>query len=152
VIESRQGARFSAPVHTGLVTYPLSCTMGSSSLSWGQRGQRMALSIHPHLPPLWALMGCPMLHITLYLQYFYTRRTLLSILQQIITASPSPFRLTVPYIITPLSRDIPFRNLLIMLASLFTRFFRLYDGFFNIFMPAWYTLFSKHETVAIPVC
>jgi len=54
--------------------------------------------------------------------------------------------------ITPSSRDVPFGNLLILLASLFTRFFRLYDELVNIFMPAWYTHFSKHEALAIPVC
>ena len=38
------GMRFSAPIQTGSVAHPVSCTMGVGSLS---NGQGVALSVHP---------------------------------------------------------------------------------------------------------
>ena len=45
-IESRWGAKFSAPVQTGPVAYPASCTMGTGSLP-GVKSQGVLLSTHP---------------------------------------------------------------------------------------------------------
>jgi hypothetical protein len=63
------GARFSAPVQTGLGSHPASCTVGTMFLSRGQSGQCVALTNHPDLAlglrknralpllPLWAFMA-----------------------------------------------------------------------------------------------
>ena len=47
VIETRCGAKFSAPVENGPGTYPASCTMGTGSLSWRLSDQGVALTTHP---------------------------------------------------------------------------------------------------------
>jgi len=44
-------ARFSAPVLTSLEAHPAYCAMGIGSLSWGQGGRGVALTIHTHLAP-----------------------------------------------------------------------------------------------------
>jgi hypothetical protein len=49
-IESRWGARFSAPVQVGLGAHPASYTMGTGSFP-GYSGQGVALTTHPHLEP-----------------------------------------------------------------------------------------------------
>ena len=49
-IESRWGARFSAPVQTG--AHPSSCTIGIWSLSGGYSGRGVTLTTHPHLVPM----------------------------------------------------------------------------------------------------
>ena len=48
-IESRFGARFSAPVQTGPVSHPASYTMGTVYLSGSKAGQQrgVALTTHP---------------------------------------------------------------------------------------------------------
>ena len=48
-IESRWGARFSAPVHTGPGAHPASCTMGTGSLSGVNCGRGVLLTTHPLL-------------------------------------------------------------------------------------------------------
>ena len=48
-IESRCGARFSAPVQTSPVAHPSSCTMGTRSPSQVLSGLCVALNIHSHL-------------------------------------------------------------------------------------------------------
>ena len=48
-IESRWGARFSAPVHTGPEAHPASCTLGTGSLSRGQSGQGVDVNHPPHV-------------------------------------------------------------------------------------------------------
>ena len=81
-IESRWGARFSAPVQTGPGAYPASCTMGTGSFPGVNSGRGATLTPHPLLVPwswkgraipllpLWAvrpvqsLSACTMLHFT----------------------------------------------------------------------------------------
>jgi len=50
-IESRWGARFSAPVQTGLGAHPSSCTMGTGSLPEVKSGRGVTLTTHPLLVP-----------------------------------------------------------------------------------------------------
>jgi len=50
-IESQWGARFSAPVQTGPVAHPASCTMGSGSFSEVKSGRGVALTPHHILVP-----------------------------------------------------------------------------------------------------
>ena len=45
------GARFSAPVQTGLGAHPASCTMGTGSLFRGLSGRGVALTTHHRLAP-----------------------------------------------------------------------------------------------------
>ena len=74
-IESRWGARFSAPVQTGTGAYPASCTMGTGSflgvklLGRGAyhpppskcRGQeRVGLYLYSPSGPSWLVMGAPL--------------------------------------------------------------------------------------------
>ena len=49
-IESRWGARFSAPVQTGLEAHPVSCTMGTGSFPMVKRPDR-GVDHPPHLAP-----------------------------------------------------------------------------------------------------
>jgi len=51
-IESRWGARFSAPVQTGPGAHPASCTMGTGSFPGVKSGQGVTLTPHPLLVPL----------------------------------------------------------------------------------------------------
>jgi len=51
-IESRWGARFSAPLHTGPGTHPASCTMGTGSFPRIKSGRGVTLTPHPLLVPL----------------------------------------------------------------------------------------------------
>ena len=46
-IESRWGARFSAPVQTGPGAYPASCTMGTGSFPGGRGGRGVTLTSPP---------------------------------------------------------------------------------------------------------
>ena len=46
-IESRWGARFSAPVQTGPGSHPASCTMGTGSFPGAKSGQGVKLTPHP---------------------------------------------------------------------------------------------------------
>jgi hypothetical protein len=55
-IESRWGARFSAPVHTGPGAYPASCTMGTGSFPGVNSGRVVMLTPHPLLMP-WSKKG-----------------------------------------------------------------------------------------------
>jgi len=50
-IESRWGARFSAPVQTGSVAHPASCTMGIGSFPGVKSGRGVTLTPHPFLMP-----------------------------------------------------------------------------------------------------
>jgi hypothetical protein len=50
-IESRWGARFSAPVQTGPGAHPASCTMATGSFPGVERGQGVTLTPHPLLVP-----------------------------------------------------------------------------------------------------
>ena len=50
-IESRWGARFSAPVHTGPGTHPASCTMGHGSFPGVKSGRDVSLTPHSLLLP-----------------------------------------------------------------------------------------------------
>jgi len=50
-IESRWGARFSAPVQTGPGTHPASCTMGTGSFPGVKSGRSVTLTPHPLLVP-----------------------------------------------------------------------------------------------------
>ena len=50
-IESRWGARFSAPVQTGPWAHPPSCTMGTGSFPGVKSGRGVALTPHPLLVP-----------------------------------------------------------------------------------------------------
>jgi hypothetical protein len=50
-IESRWGARFSAPVQTSPGVHPASCTMGTGFLPGVKRGQGVTLTPHPFLVP-----------------------------------------------------------------------------------------------------
>jgi hypothetical protein len=45
------GTRFSAPVQTGPVVYPASCTMGTGSFPGVESGRDVTLTPHPHLVP-----------------------------------------------------------------------------------------------------
>jgi hypothetical protein len=71
-IESRWGARFSAPVHTGPEAHTASYTMGTGSfpgLKWSGRGidlpppssvevkERVELYLHSPSGPLWPVLG-----------------------------------------------------------------------------------------------
>jgi len=51
-IESRCGARFSAPVQTGPGAPPASCTMGTRSFLGVKSGRGVTLTPHPLLVPL----------------------------------------------------------------------------------------------------
>jgi hypothetical protein len=51
-IESRWGARFSAPVHTGPGAHPASCTMGAESFPGVKSGRGVTLTPHPLLVAL----------------------------------------------------------------------------------------------------
>ena len=46
-MESRWGARFSAPVHTGPGAHPASCTMGTESFLGVKSGRGVTLTPHP---------------------------------------------------------------------------------------------------------
>ena len=48
-IESRWGARFSAPVQTGPGAHPASCTMGTGSFPGVRSGRGVTLTPHPLL-------------------------------------------------------------------------------------------------------
>jgi hypothetical protein len=50
-IESRLGARFSAPVQTGPGTHPASCTMGTGSFPGVKSGRGATLNPNPLLVP-----------------------------------------------------------------------------------------------------
>ena len=50
-IESRCGARFSAPVQTGPGTHPASCTVGTGSFPEVKSGRGVKLTPHPLLLP-----------------------------------------------------------------------------------------------------
>ena len=50
-IESRYGARFSAPVQTGPGAHPASCTMGTGSFQGAKSGTEVTLTPHPLLVP-----------------------------------------------------------------------------------------------------
>jgi hypothetical protein len=50
-IESRWGARFSAPVQTGPGAHPASCTMGTGSFPRVEIGRGVTLTPHPLLVP-----------------------------------------------------------------------------------------------------
>jgi hypothetical protein len=53
-IESRWGARFSAPVPTGPEAQPASCTMGTGSFPVVKCGRGVLLTTHPLIvPPSW---------------------------------------------------------------------------------------------------
>jgi hypothetical protein len=51
-IESRWGARFSAPVQTGHGAHPAFCTVGTESFPGVKSGRGVTLSPHPLLVPL----------------------------------------------------------------------------------------------------
>ena len=51
-IESRWGARFSAPVQTGPGAHPASCTAGTGSYPRVKSGRGVTLAPHPLLVPL----------------------------------------------------------------------------------------------------
>jgi len=51
-IESRWGARFSAPVHTGPGAHTVSCTMGTGSFPGVKSGRDVKLTPHHLLLPL----------------------------------------------------------------------------------------------------
>jgi len=51
-IESRWGARFSAPVQTGPGAHAASCTMGTGSFPGIKSGRDVTLTPHPLLVPL----------------------------------------------------------------------------------------------------
>ena len=51
-IESRLGARFSAPVQTGPGARPASCTVGTGSFPGVKSGRGVTLTPHPLLVPL----------------------------------------------------------------------------------------------------
>ena len=51
-IESRWGARFSAPVQNGPGAHPASCTMGTRSFPRVKRGRGITLTPHPLLVPM----------------------------------------------------------------------------------------------------
>ena len=55
-IESRWGARFSAPVQTGPEAHPASCTMGTGSFPGVKSGRGVTLTPHPLLVP-WSWKG-----------------------------------------------------------------------------------------------
>ena len=55
-IESRWGARFSAPVQTGPGPHPASCKMGTVSFPGVKSGRNVTLTTHPLLVP-WSWTG-----------------------------------------------------------------------------------------------
>jgi len=61
-IESRWGARFSAPVQTGPGGHPASCTMGTGSFPGVKSGRGVTLTPHPLLVPWsWKSRAIPLL-------------------------------------------------------------------------------------------
>jgi len=61
-IESRWGARFSAPVQTGPGAHPASCTMGTGSFPGVKSGWGVTLTPHPLLVPWsWKSRAIPLL-------------------------------------------------------------------------------------------
>jgi len=93
-IESRWGARFSAPVQTGPGAHPASCTMGTGSLPRVKSGRGVTLTTHPLLVPwsrksraipllpLWAvrpvqsLSACTKVHLT-FTRMFWDRNRII---------------------------------------------------------------------------
>ena len=87
-IESRWGARFSAPVPTGPGAHPASCAMGTGSFPGVKSGRSVTLTPHPLLVPrsrkgraipllpLWAvqpvqsLSACTRVTFTFFIPYF----------------------------------------------------------------------------------
>jgi len=88
-IESRWGARFSAPVQTGPGAHSVSCTMGTGSFPGVKSGWGVTLNPHPllvpwsgrgraiRLLPLWAvrpvqsLSACTRVHFTFFYRATY---------------------------------------------------------------------------------
>ena len=61
-IESRWGAKFSAPVQTGPGAHPASCTMGTRSFPGVKSGRGVTLTPHPLLVPWsWKSRAIPLL-------------------------------------------------------------------------------------------
>ena len=63
-IESRWGARFSAPVQTGTGAHPASCTMGTGSFPGVKSGRGVTLTPYP-LPVPWSKKGRAILQLPL---------------------------------------------------------------------------------------
>ena len=92
VIESRWGARFSAPFHTGPGAHPASCTMGTGSFPEEKSDRGVTLAPHPFLVswsrkgraipllPLWAvrpvqsLRACTRVHFTFFFPSYKTAK------------------------------------------------------------------------------
>ena len=91
------GARYSAPVHTGLVAHPVSYTMGTASFLWVKTGEHgtdhpslskakikesVELYIHLHSRLLWPVLGwtvpIPPLCAVLFVLYTVTSKGRLS--------------------------------------------------------------------------
>jgi len=69
-IESLWGRYFPHPVQTDPGAHPASYTMGTGSLSRGQNGRGVALTIHIHLvPKLRKSRAIPLLHLWVFLAY-----------------------------------------------------------------------------------
>jgi len=101
-IESRWGARFSAPVQTCPGAHPASCTRGTRSFPGVKSGQDVTLTPHPLLVPwsrkgraipllpLWAiqpvqsLSACTRAHFT----FFYLYR-IIYVAQKMVVANPT---------------------------------------------------------------
>ena len=60
-IESRWGARFSAPVQTGPEAHPASCTIGTGSFTGSKSDRGVTLTPHPLLPWSWKSGAIPVL-------------------------------------------------------------------------------------------
>ena len=83
--ESRGGARFSAPVQTGPVAHPASCTTGTGSSPRVKSGRGVTLTPHPlrvpwswksraiRLLPLWAVRPVQSLSVCTRVQFTFTR-------------------------------------------------------------------------------
>ena len=63
-VESRWGARFSAPVQTGPGAHPVSCTMGTGSFPGVKSGQGVTLTTHPLLVPWSNYTSTPPMDLT----------------------------------------------------------------------------------------
>ena len=92
-IESRWGARFSAPVQTGPGAHPVSCTMGTVSFPGVKSGRGVTLTPHPLLVP-WSRKGraIPLL-----------RLWVVRLVQSLSACTRVTF--TLPYTVMPLSRE-----------------------------------------------
>jgi len=89
-IESRWGARFSAPVQTGPGAHPASCTMGARYFSRVKSGRGVTLTPHPlrAVRPVQSLSACTKSALYFFLPYPLPRSLSLSVCLSVCLSVP----------------------------------------------------------------